>query len=120
MNKKGQISFEALLIAVVVIGLSLVALSYFLAINDSTKALLTAKTDILTRLQKADTVFLLEKLDFVEQANAPPASGKRITITAYISPAGLPSDIRSDIVSGTAAKVKAITGYDPVQVIVTS
>jgi len=118
LNKKGQISFEALLIAVVVIGLSMAVLGYFLAINDSTKALLIAKTDILTRLQKADTVFVLEKLDFVESRPTP--STKRIDITAYISPAGLPNGIRLDIVSGTAAKVIATTGYDEATVTVTS
>ena len=55
MNQKGQLSFEFLLLALIIFSLAIIIAGYHFAEQDTTNAMLIAKSEILSEINKADS-----------------------------------------------------------------
>ena len=60
MNRKGQLSFEFLLLTLVIFSLAIVIAGYHFAEQDKTNAMLIAKSEMLAELNKADSFAYIE------------------------------------------------------------
>ena len=105
-EKKAQASFEMLLITAFVLTASLLALSQWIGIQDTTYAVLLAKTSLIETLHESPTPLILNKI-----ASSVDSSGSVLTLTIYTTPSlsgfsALRTKIQNELPSQITAKTK--------------
>ena len=107
MNSKGQVSFEVLLITMIIFIMVLGIANYYLAIADSTLAMQLAKVDALDKISASGETCSIEKIDFTE-------SGTNLALTIKTDCSFTAADF-----SKTIDRIKNKTKYDTVTITVT-
>tara|TARA_Y100000310_G_scaffold345396_1_gene464446 strand:- start:11848 stop:12201 length:354 start_codon:yes stop_codon:yes gene_type:complete len=79
-NKKGQVSFEILMLTAVILATVIWVGSYYLSIKDSTLALQVTKIHTLGKIGASGETYKIDKIDFIETED------DKITIEIMTSP----------------------------------
>ena len=69
MNKKGQVSFEMLLITTVVFVVTIAIIGYHFAEQDTTTAMMIAKGELLSEFSDESVLCIIEKIDYSRTAD---------------------------------------------------
>ncbi|MFH1239993.1 MAG: hypothetical protein V1672_02145 [Candidatus Diapherotrites archaeon] len=69
MNRKGQLSFEFLLLTLVIFSLAIVIAGYHFAEQDTTNAMLIAKSETLSWLSEQDEFYYITNVNFDTATN---------------------------------------------------
>ncbi len=100
LNTRGQVSFEILLITMVVFTATIWVSSYYFAIKDSTLAMQLTKIHALKQIEESDSLYTIEKIDFEEQSET------EINLTLKSCPNSIPRFDTSTIQDKIAANTK--------------
>ncbi len=80
LNKKGQVSFELLMLTAIIFVTAIWTSGYYLDIKDSTLAIQLSKAQSILEIEEEDDLYTIEKIEFVEVTN------EQIDITVRFCP----------------------------------
>ncbi|MFH1544753.1 MAG: hypothetical protein ABIE23_01500 [archaeon] len=108
LTSKGQTSFEMLLVVALIISIAILILGNYFELDDSTIALAVLKTRTVEKLAEEDSLYVIKKIDYVEQAS------NKIDLNISTFPPDLDSypdaeEIASEIASKTSYDKDKIT-----------
>ena len=110
LNRKGQVSFELLLITAIVFIMAIWISSYYLAIKDGTLAAQISKVHTIKQIEEVDESFVISRLDFEELAE------DEITIALDTKPNTFECDSGNLDSDELKKKIQDQTGYTKVNV----
>ncbi len=111
LNRKGQTSFEAILIAVLVIAMSAFVLGNYFELKDSTTALSLLKIDLVNELNKEPEYYQINNIEFVE--TGPTA----IDFVVYTEPGDLALEVA--VIDDLKQKIASETKYEEANITIT-
>lgn len=110
MNGKGQVSFEVILLVMVVFVLVLAVAANYFAVHDVTYALTKTKSVMLGEMHRIDKLHILKRIDYL-------AEGSALTIYVEGDPLFSSAEVAEFNISGLCDEIKNKTGFEPVSVV---
>lgn len=112
-TSKGQTSFEMLLVVALVISIGIFILGNYFELDDSTMALAILKTRTVEKLAEEDSLYVIKKIDYVEQAS------NKIDLNISTFPPDLDSYPDDEDGEEIASEIASKTAYDKDEITIT-
>lgn len=110
MDGKGQVSFEVILLVMVVFVLVLAVAANYFSVHDVTYALTKTKSVMLGELHRIDKLHILKRIDYL-------AEGSALTIYVEGDPLFTPAEVGEFDIVSLCGEIKNKTGFEMVSVV---